>query len=141
MCSITRVGRLEQLKPCVEDWNCVMNFMMVSTHCTLHTHDNSVDYITCTCTFDFLQSIWQKLVKISQRDHGSLTQLLSTSAQMITNPQSHICIYIAKIAEDAFIFLYRIKYLCFHRVYCSMHFHLSSANQTPGQPSRKLVVK
>ena len=30
MCSNTRVGRLEQLEPCVEDWHCVMNFLMVS---------------------------------------------------------------------------------------------------------------
>ena len=42
MCSNTREGRLEQLEPCVEDWHCVMNFMMVSTCSTLHTHDNSV---------------------------------------------------------------------------------------------------
>ena len=35
------------------------------------------DYITCTCTFDFLQLIWQKLEKISLRDHGSLTQLFT----------------------------------------------------------------
>ena len=42
MCSITREGRLEQLEPCVEDWHCVMNFMIVSTCSTLHTHDNSV---------------------------------------------------------------------------------------------------
>eukprot|EP00731_Ephydatia_muelleri_P014114 Em0007g1424a len=50
MCSNTREGRLEQLEPCVEDWHCVMNFMML---------------------------IWQKLVKISPRDHGSLTQLFT----------------------------------------------------------------
>ena len=30
MCSNTRVGRLEQIEPCVEDWHCVMNFMIVS---------------------------------------------------------------------------------------------------------------
>ena len=42
MCSNTQEGRLEQLDPCVEDWHCVMNFMMVSTCSTLHTHDNSV---------------------------------------------------------------------------------------------------
>ena len=29
MCSNTREDRLEQLEPCVEDWHCVMNFMMV----------------------------------------------------------------------------------------------------------------
>ena len=29
-------GRLEQLEPCVEDWHCVMNFMIVSTR----TYDN-----------------------------------------------------------------------------------------------------
>ena len=34
-------------------------------------------YITCTCTFDFLQLIWQKLVKIIPRDHGSLNQLFT----------------------------------------------------------------
>ena len=31
MCSNTREGRLEQLEPCVEDWHCVMNFMIVSS--------------------------------------------------------------------------------------------------------------
>ena len=30
MCSNTPEGRLEQLEPCVEDWHCVMNFMMVT---------------------------------------------------------------------------------------------------------------
>ena len=30
MFSNTPEGRLEQLEPCVEDWHCVMNFMMVS---------------------------------------------------------------------------------------------------------------
>ena len=30
MCSNTREGRLEQLEPCVEDWHCIMNFMIVS---------------------------------------------------------------------------------------------------------------
>ena len=32
MCSNTREGRLEQLEPCVEDWHCVMNFMIVSCY-------------------------------------------------------------------------------------------------------------
>eukprot|EP00731_Ephydatia_muelleri_P022105 Em0014g696a len=52
MCYNTREGRLEQLEPCVEDWHCVMNFLIL---------------------------IWQKLVKISPRDHGSLKQLNSTA--------------------------------------------------------------
>lgn len=30
MCSNTREGRLQQIEPCVEDWHCVMNFMIVS---------------------------------------------------------------------------------------------------------------
>ena len=30
MCSNMREGRLEQLEPCVEDWHCIMNFMIVS---------------------------------------------------------------------------------------------------------------
>ncbi len=29
-CSNTSVGRLNQLEPCIEDWHCVMNFMIVS---------------------------------------------------------------------------------------------------------------
>ena len=35
MCSNTREGRLEQLEPCVEDWHCMMNFMIVS-----YVHNN-----------------------------------------------------------------------------------------------------
>ena len=29
-CSNTPGGRIEQLEPCIEDWHCVMNFMIVS---------------------------------------------------------------------------------------------------------------
>ncbi len=45
MCSNTREGRLEQLEPCVEDWHCIMNFMMVSFvySNTMHAHATSTD--------------------------------------------------------------------------------------------------
>ena len=32
-CSNSPGGRLDQLEPCVEDWHCVMNFLIVSTYC------------------------------------------------------------------------------------------------------------
>lgn len=36
VCSNTRAGRLEQLEPCIEDWHCVMNFMMVCMFVCTH---------------------------------------------------------------------------------------------------------
>ena len=36
MCSNTREDRLEQLEPCVEDWHCVMNLMILSRTSPMH---------------------------------------------------------------------------------------------------------
>ena len=57
------------------------------------------DYITCTCTFDFL--IWQK---ISPRDHGSLTQLFTRLGRLskANKPKDdmHAC-------QDAFLTVFK----------------------------------
>ena len=48
MCSNTREGRLEQFEPCVEDWHCVMNFMMVSNTFSKHICLNDCTFTICS---------------------------------------------------------------------------------------------
>ncbi len=45
-CSNTSVGRLNQLEPCIEDWHCVINFMIVS-----HFYMYVIKYACMHCDF------------------------------------------------------------------------------------------